>query len=343
MPTTELPLTDDDRDRLARKAARSIAAIRWGVALALVAHIGTGVFLSATPTDFSRADKLVLAVMLVVFAGVPLWLYVWDTRRTVSRVLQWRADGIKACLTGRVTAKPNLTACATMVIALSCSRGSGGQDPLLPVNDPAPARRVPINSQLANLPPFSPPDLTWDGPIGWEPRPIFPAGVTLLERQEGTDYVNLKYFPWSDAKVNALMLGALRSFETTALLMPHERLCEPAWIKAIEQAQPPRLLLRIEGDPTPQQWDCLQELGTSDLYLGLCHATNPAFWGCDGNLQLQALELRPQLRGRVRGLGVAFTKAELWSVFPRFPRLSHLTIRGSATREGPSPKLQADL
>lgn len=107
MPTTELPLTDDDRDRLARKAARSIAAIRWGAALALVAHIGTGVFLSTTPTDFSHADMLVLAVMLVAFAGVPFWLYVWDTRRTVSRVLQWRADGIKACLTGRVTTKPN--------------------------------------------------------------------------------------------------------------------------------------------------------------------------------------------------------------------------------------------
>lgn len=236
-----------------------------------------------------------------------------------------------------------LTACVTLVIVLSCSRGSGGQDPSVPVNDLTPARRVPTNSKPANLPSFSPPDLTWDGPIGWEPRPIFPVGVTHLERQEGTDYVNLKYFPWNDAKVNALMLGALRSFETTALLMPHERLCEPAWIKAIEQAQPPRLLLRIEGDPTPQQWDCLQDLGTSDLYLGLCHATNPAFWGCDGNLQLQALELRPQLRGRVRGLGVAFTKAELWSVFPKFPRLSHLTIRGSATREGPSPKLQADL
>lgn len=233
-----------------------------------------------------------------------------------------------------------------------CSRPTTPTDPNATPPSPSAESAAPPSSDAGPTPTAAPapgrPDLTWDKSVGWEPRPVFPPGVTSIERREGIDYLNLDYFAWDDPEQHRVMIDAVllhpqRDFSTTSIIIPAERLCAPTLARALAGLSTPQLLVRVEDDPTDAQWDCLQGLGTGDLYLGLCPNVLPRFWRCDGDAQLDALAARPRLRERVVGLGVGFARAEHWDTLTTFPRLRALAVRGPGVREGPSPTVAAAL
>lgn len=176
------------------------------------------------------------------------------------------------------------------------------------------------------------PDLGWDSAVGWERRIVFPAGVTSVHRREWVDYASLGYLPWDDPAQVIRLLGTMPDLGSIALVLPHERLCEASLREGLGRAAPARLLVRLEGDPTAAEWDCLQGLGAFDLYLTLCPDDSPSIWRCDADGQLDALAARPALVERIRGLAVGPGEARHWATLAGFPRLSMLTVRGPIVR-----------
>ena len=99
-----LPLDDDDRALLARKAARARTALWICAGTGLLAPAFAVTCLGITPTEWT-AGTLSLAVLLTLaLDAVPL-LKGFDLARTLRRVERWRARGEKVRVAGAVTHK----------------------------------------------------------------------------------------------------------------------------------------------------------------------------------------------------------------------------------------------
>ena len=187
------------------------------------------------------------------------------------------------------------------------------------------------------------PDLQWDSSVGWERRIEFPPGTTSVRRREWVDYVDAQTLMWESPELAVQQLGALASTPWLSVILPHQRLCEPALRDGLASVAPSQLLLRIEGDPSPQEWSCLEGLAPPDLYLALCPDDGTTLWQCDGDAQLEALAARPGLRARVRALAVGLGEPRHWASLAAFPRLAMLTVRGPIVRTPPGLEAQRAL
>ncbi|MCX4246589.1 hypothetical protein [Paraliomyxa miuraensis] len=164
-----------------------------------------------------------------------------------------------------------------------------------------------------------------------------------MQRREWVDYVALQYLPWDDPALVQQMLGSHPELGWVALVLPHERICEASLRNALARAAPSQLLLRLEGDPTDAEWDCLGRLAPPNLYLTLCPDDSNSMWRCDADAQLDALASRPALLPRIRGLAVGPSEPRHWATLATFPRLSMLTVRGPIVRSPLPPEVQHAL
>jgi hypothetical protein len=174
------------------------------------------------------------------------------------------------------------------------------------------------------------PDLEWDSARGWEIAQPWPPGEMITKRDAAL-YLNLAYASLDEPDIFRMLLGAPPGLSDRSLIVPHEDLCHPSLAPALEGLAPSRLLLKIEGDPTGPEWDCLAALPDVDLYLTLCPNDGiPLLYRCDGDAHMDAMLARPDLRRRVRGLAVSFQDARHWGTLATFPRLQMLTLQGPA-------------
>ncbi len=105
MPLIEQPLSDEDLERIRTRITRSRSAVKWGIGLAIAAHLAVAVFSLSTPTDFSQPGKIALAAALVAGFGAPFWLFVVDARRAVTSLLRAEQRGTKLRIQGPLEAK----------------------------------------------------------------------------------------------------------------------------------------------------------------------------------------------------------------------------------------------
>lgn len=173
------------------------------------------------------------------------------------------------------------------------------------------------------------PELHWDEHVGWELDRPFPPGKTSRKRGP-TEYLALKYASLDNAQLasKVVLHGGLRD---RSLIARPQELCHPNLQNIVASVRPDRLLIRIDGTPTPKQAACLAALRTPALYLGLCHTDRTSSFGrCDGDAQLRVLAAVPELTKRVRAIGVAFDDQSSWRLLPRFGALEYLAVRGKA-------------
>lgn len=181
------------------------------------------------------------------------------------------------------------------------------------------------------------PALEWYGPRGWEvpaPRPQGEQG----SRRQASLYVDLEGVRMDNLETLNALLGAPPGLDDRSLMIPHERLCHDNLAEAIKRLNPKRLLIRIKGDPTEAQWDCLETLGTAPLYLTACpNDSHPQLYQCDGDANLAALARRPALMARVQGLATSFERPAHWVTIASLPHLKMLLVRGPILKVGMNP------
>ena len=183
--------------------------------------------------------------------------------------------------------------------------------------EPVPAERAPSKTAAASSN-EGPLDLEWEFARGWEPRETLDT------------YVKLEYTPLGNQKALRAMLTAGKPLRDKAVIAQGDEVCAPAFVAAVAAEKPDRLLLRIEGKVTTATTDCLDQLATPRLYLGMCPGRGSTIGDCDGDAELAALAAGHTMERRLRGLAIGFSQKASWKHIARFAALEYLTVRGSA-------------
>jgi hypothetical protein len=228
--------------------------------------------------------------------------------------------------------REHLLGCILIFSAACCSGAQSTEAhrgaPASPESDP-PSDAAPTSPDPARRAP----DLDWDSARGWELPQAFPPGE-LSGKRDPDLFLRLAYASLDSPEI--LRLHLTPGIENRSLIASPNELCHPNLAAVLSELRPSRLLLRIKGEPTPDEWNCLADLPDIDLYLTLCpNKAYPTLYQCDGDAQLDAMEKRPELRRRVRGLAVSFDEPRHWATLSQFPRLTMLTVRGPAVGIAP--------
>lgn len=211
---------------------------------------------------------------------------------------------------------------------LACSSSSRGS------TEVHEATAAPPTSAEATPPPKEPspppsPDLglDYDRAVGWERWVPFPPGEVSRERDPAT-YLKLTYASLDDLQLARPVLRGRVPIEDRSLIATPEELCHPNFVQVIQELEPERLLLRVQGDWTAEHLRCVQDLGVDRLYLGLCPDDGATIWRCDGDAQIAALVAAPQLHPLVRGLAFGAGEAASLEVIRSLPNLEYVQLRG---------------